>query len=197
MRISELKEEALNDHMIEKLIFDIPIDDGRRGDVIFVFGSVNFLEERVDKAVQLYQAKRAPKILFSGGFTGSGTIKEAVLMRQRAIELGVPAKDILMETEAMNTSENVIASMLTLHRLHPPFPRHIIVVSSLAHMKRCILTLKNYMPPYITYSFAYNETLCNRYNWTQDERRKELVKAEAKKLISYSRVGHIYNEEIY
>src|SRR5262245_30431562 len=48
------------------------------------------LRARVEKAVELYQARRAPALLFSGGVGDHGPA-EAVVGRAIAVELGVPA----------------------------------------------------------------------------------------------------------
>lgn len=56
---------------------------------------INVDSSKVYISVELYQAKRTEKILFSGGIIlKDKTISEAVMMKERAVKLGVDKKDI-------------------------------------------------------------------------------------------------------
>lgn len=64
-----------------------------------------------DATVDLYQSEMAPLIVFTG--STSPTTKdrmprgEAVHYRERALELGVPDSDVLVEPDARNTGDNI------------------------------------------------------------------------------------------
>src|SRR6185295_10891124 len=63
-------------------------------------------EERVQQAVELYRAGYAKHLVFSSGFVYR--YAEPFVMRALAVELGVPPGDIVLETRARNTRENVV-----------------------------------------------------------------------------------------
>lgn len=198
MLLSKIDSENLTDEQIEKILFSIPEDDKEIGDCIFVFGSKNYIEERTNLAIKLYKEKRAPKILFSGGLGKSGEIPEAILMKEIAIKNGVPEEDILIEEVSNNTTENILSSMLVLERefLLQNINR-LIIVSSPAHIKRCMLTLSRYMPKWIKYSYCYDEnSVCSKDNWKKDDVIKERVQYEGKGIIFYAKERYIDDVEI-
>jgi uncharacterized SAM-binding protein YcdF (DUF218 family) len=61
------------------------------------------LAERVEAGVSAWKSGLAPRLLMTGAY-------EASAMRQRAIELGVPAEAILLEHTALTTRENALFS---------------------------------------------------------------------------------------
>ncbi|MFC8263540.1 YdcF family protein [Streptomyces sp. NPDC057291] len=71
-----------------------------------------------DVAVELYKRGMVPLIVFTGA-TSRTTRKrmprgEAVHYRERALELGVPSSDVLVEPNARNTGENICFSKALL-----------------------------------------------------------------------------------
>jgi len=71
-----------------------------------------------DRAVELFEAKLASRIIFSGGFgnftDGVFEKPEAELFAERAVELGVPGSAILREDQSTNCGENVICTQRLL-----------------------------------------------------------------------------------
>ncbi|MCC7418407.1 MAG: YdcF family protein [Acidobacteria bacterium] len=121
----------------------------RRADAIVVFaGGVGEsgqagggYQERVKRAVDLYEAGWAPRVIISSGFVFA--FKEAEVMRGLAIEHGVPAPAILLETQAANTRENVAYTRALLAQ---GGWRRILLVSSPYHMRRALLTWRKAAP---------------------------------------------------
>jgi uncharacterized SAM-binding protein YcdF (DUF218 family) len=98
-------------------------------------------QERVKKAVQLYQAGDAPQIVFSSGFAFA--FPEADVMRDLAIANGVPASAIELERHAANTHENVLFTHdIAVRRGW----RRVLLVSSPYHMRRALLTWRKAAP---------------------------------------------------
>ncbi len=65
------------------------------------------LSDRLDAAIELYKnAKVAPKILMSGDH-GRENYNEVAVMRQYAIDRGVPSKDIFMDHAGFSTYETM------------------------------------------------------------------------------------------
>ena len=90
---------------------------------------------RVIKAVRLFKRGAAPVIIMTGG-SGSlfeQSVKEAVVMKELAVELGVPANKIIIETESRNTRENILYTKPILDKIKA---KKIILVTAAFHMAR-------------------------------------------------------------
>ncbi|MCM3001522.1 YdcF family protein [Paenibacillus cellulositrophicus] len=197
MMISECNPGQLSHEQINALLYKGISDDGRPGDCIFVFGSNKGAKYRVPAAVQLYKDGRAPMILFSGGTIWKGQpLPEALMMKERAVELGVPAGQILVEQESRHTKENVLASLLVLDRAIPLHGiRRILIVTSAYHMRRAYLTLKTYMPSWIEYSMCAAEDASTREdNWWLTPEGFNRASNEAGKLVRYVQNGIIADD---
>lgn len=91
--------------------------------------------DRLVDAVQIYKAKKAKKILFTGG-SGSlfaSEIREADLAEKILLGLGVPKEDILIERESRNTKDNAVESAKIIRERKF---RKLILVTSAFHMTR-------------------------------------------------------------
>jgi uncharacterized SAM-binding protein YcdF (DUF218 family) len=89
--------------------------------------------KRLLEAVRLYHLMDKPTIVISGG-SGNPFVKvsEAVLMRELLLDLGIPAKRIMIEGKSRDTYENGRAVQQL--RLKRP----LILVTSAAHMPRAL-----------------------------------------------------------
>ncbi len=89
--------------------------------------------KRLLEAVRLYHLMDKPNIVISGG---SGNpfveVSEAVLMREVLLDLGIPAKRIIIEGKSRDTYENGRA--IQQLRLNRP----LILITSAAHMPRAL-----------------------------------------------------------
>ena len=187
MRLSQIDADNLNDSLANKILFSVPNDDLKKGDCILVFGSFIDWENRMKIAIKLYKEGRAPKILISGGSSEIGNKKEALVMREYAINNGVKLEDVLVEDESLNTTENVLCSLLVLHRAKVLSKiKRILVVSSQHHIRRCMLTLSKYMPRDIEYTYCYNMDKCD----------KERMFEEVRNTIKYIKEGIIDDVEL-
>ena len=93
-------------------------------------------QERINHAIDLYEAERVEKIIFTGGQDGDGRVAEAVAAKQYASEHGVAASDILLETASQITLENLVnAQAVAAENGLTTF----IIVSDPLHMKRSML----------------------------------------------------------
>ena len=90
------------------------IQQPKKVDAIVVFGggagesgvAGQGYEDRVTHAVNLFKKGYAGHIIFSSGYTN--IMKEPDVMKALAISLGVPADDIIVETNSSNTYQNVL-----------------------------------------------------------------------------------------
>ncbi|MBS4198543.1 YdcF family protein [Bacillus sp. FJAT-49732] len=194
MKISELKFEDLSDELMTKLLYSDINDDLKKGDCIMVFGSSKAVQYRLPKALQLYHEGRANKLLFSGGVAWNGnSFPEAIILKNKALELGVPEEDILVETISTHTKENILASLLVLDRY---FDLHkierLLIVTASYHMRRTFLTLKTYMPDWIEFSLCPAEDQSTKKdNWFLNVHGRKRVTEESRKIISYIKEGAI------
>ena len=202
LKVSELNYEDLNEEYIDRILYDGIIDDNKNGDCILVFGSRSAIKYRVPKAVELYKAGRAKKILLSGGkvIEHNNELKmECQIMKEKAIELGVNKDDLIEESISIkSTKENVLASLLILDReFGLNNIKRILVVSTTYHMRRCMMMLETYMPDWIQFSMCgANDTRTNRDNWFLNDEGYKRAKLEAYKISCYIREGSIKDFEI-
>lgn len=92
--------------------------------------------DRFLHAYRLYRNGKIKKFLISGG---SGHYlypdkKEATVLRDYLIEIGVPKEDILVDAESRNTYENALYSAEIL-RKHPELEDKLLITSAI-HMRR-------------------------------------------------------------
>lgn len=87
-------------------------------DVIIGLGSHDLTV--ADEVALLYERKIAPLIVFSGnvGRMTAGVLgkSEAQVMKERALQLGVPETVIMIEDESTNTGENIVYSQRLLDK---------------------------------------------------------------------------------
>ena len=98
----------------------------RRGS-LWALGDLNHASDRVISAAELWHAKKAPKIIVSGGST-QGPISEASRMADLLKRLGVPASAISLEEKSLNTEGNAreVAALTNAGS------QHILLVTSSA-----------------------------------------------------------------
>ncbi|MBW8349659.1 YdcF family protein [Bacillus sp. IITD106] len=199
MKISEIKFDDLTDELMSKLLYSNIHDDLEKGDCIMVFGSSKAVQYRLPKALQLYHEGRANKLLFSGGVAWNGnSLPEAIVLKNKALELGIPEEDILVETISTNTKENILASLLVLDRyfdLHKV--KRLLIVTASYHMRRTYLTLKTYMPSWIEFSLCPAEDQSTKMdNWFLNVHGRKRVTEESRKIITYIKEGAIVDASL-
>lgn len=92
--------------------------------------------DRLLQAYRLYRTGKIGKLMISGG---SGHYlypwkKEAKVVKNYLLEIGVPPQDILADTTSRNTYENALYSKEVLQR-HPEIESRLLITSAL-HMRR-------------------------------------------------------------
>ncbi|WP_442601817.1 YdcF family protein [Paenibacillus sp. KN14-4R] len=186
MFLSELKIEDLDHSIINKILFENLDDDGLFGEIILVFGSVTAPVYRVPKAVELFKANRAQIIVMSGGQSNP---PEALSMKSAAINLGINESDILLEEKSTNTKQNILFTKALLEDSYGLSNiKRIILVTNFFHLRRCLLSMKTFMPDWIKYSLCGVLDINTRPdNWWTNEKGKTRVMNEVERLIKYTR----------
>ncbi len=92
-------------------------------------------QERINHAIDLYQSKKVPFIIFTGGQGKGQQFTESDIAKAYAIQKGVPSENILCETKSRTTFENLVKVRKIID--DQGF-RHILIVSDPLHMKRAM-----------------------------------------------------------
>lgn len=92
--------------------------------------------ERIRHGVELYRKDMAKKLLFTGGFGEGQQYAESAVATAFAVQMGVPATDILTENQSHTTRQNLVQAKTLMNRsgLHSA-----IIVSDPLHMQRAML----------------------------------------------------------
>ena len=80
-------------------------------DLLFVFGTREDVDRRVDEAYWLWRAGAFRWSIVSGGVTPGAPLSECEIIKDAMVARGIPSERILEEHRAMNTGENVIFSL--------------------------------------------------------------------------------------
>lgn len=92
--------------------------------------------DRVWHAARLFHAGKAPVLVMSGGSVlAKSATSEADVMRQFALDLGVPGVAIVLEERSRNTREN---ARFTAEILKAKGVDQILLVTSALHMRRAV-----------------------------------------------------------
>lgn len=197
MKLSEIEVDNLSPEQITKILFVNARDNKRQGDCIFTFGGKGI--ERVHKAVELFNEKRAKYILFSGGFGyGKYNYPLSWTMRDNALKFNVPEDKILVEDRSNHSKDGAIASLFVLEdKFGIHTVKHLLVVSIPWHYRRAMLTLKTYYPKWIDYTWCpANYKQHQPDNWWKYPEAHGYVIKEITNLVKYVREGQLIDIEV-
>ena len=95
------------------------------------------LQNRVDKAIEIYEkCRRKPVLIPSGGRGSDEKLSEAEAMRRYLLKRGVPEEHILPEDQSATTMENLRNSKAIIDAR--PGGKRTALVSSNYHIYRCL-----------------------------------------------------------
>ena len=128
-------------------------DQARPASAIVVLGAAQYvghpspvLRARLDHAIDLWRRNLAPLMIVTGGTGRGDTTSEAAVSQRYAIQRGVPASAILLETEGRTTSESMEGVATLMRRLAK---RDVLLVSDPFHMLRLtIIARRHGLQPY-------------------------------------------------
>lgn len=91
--------------------------------------------ERINHGIYLYRNGKVRRLIFTGGEGNVGEQSESSAARDYAIQLGIPAGDILIEEKSHTTYENILYAkqLADANGL-----RNVLIVSDPLHMKRAV-----------------------------------------------------------
>lgn len=113
-------------------------DSGKTYDCILVLGAgiwgdkpSPMLEDRLKEGIRLYQEGAAPKILMSGDH-GRKNYDEVKIMKEYAMEKGVPSEDIFMDHAGFSTYDSI-------YRAEEVFgAKSVVIVTQKYHLYRAL-----------------------------------------------------------
>lgn len=188
MWVSKITEDDLTNDVIDRLLFNGLNDNGENADCIIVLGSVSATKYRVPVGVNAYLAGRAKKIMMCGGKMrqlSNEKTSEAELMRNKALELGVPESAIIIEDKSLNTVENILCALVELQRtMWLNNVKSILLVTTSFHMRRSLHIAKYLFPAHIkVLTCPADDTTTRRDNWMNTLEGIERAKAEAMNIV--------------
>ena len=123
-------------------------DQARPVSAIVVLGAAQYvgrpspvLRARLDHAIQLWRRGLAPMMIVTGGIGTGDTTSEAAVSQRYAIQRGVPASAILLETEGRTTSESMegVAALMGARSR-----KDVLLVSDPFHMLRLTILARRH-----------------------------------------------------
>lgn len=201
MWVSKITKENLTDDIIDGLLFEDLNDNGASVDCIIVLGSIKAAKYRVPVAAEAFFAGRSDKVMFCGGkirdFSGE-SMTEAENMRKKALELGVPETNIIIENFSQNTIENILCSLLELQRsMWLNKVKSVLLVTTAYHMRRSLYIAKYLFPPHISvYPCPADDATTKRDNWMNTPEGIERVNKEVLNIVTCVHNGVIPDFEI-
>ena len=127
-------------------------------------------QERIKTTVKLFEDNRIKKIIFTGGssFRSSLKHKEALIMGEKALELGIPKEVLYYELNSKCTFGNAILTRFQ----HEDILSHekIVVVTSISHKKRAKLFFSHVFPKNQGYKIT---CIGAKENISEDEQRRK------------------------
>ena len=119
----------------------------RPADLLFVFGTREDVDVRVDEACRLWREGFFRWAIVSGGVTPGSDLSECEIIADAMVARGVPAGIILREDRAMNTGENVIFSLPVIDAaLGLASIRSVICLGNTWTARRYPMTLHRHWP---------------------------------------------------
>lgn len=114
---------------------------------------------RAAEAIKLYKQGWAKLLVFSGAAIDEDSPSNAQIMRQQAINDGVPASAIRIDESARTTRQNAEKTKLLLVKLNPS---RLIVVTSPYHQRRASIDFSNVFGKNVT---VLNHPVQNDPDW--------------------------------
>jgi uncharacterized SAM-binding protein YcdF (DUF218 family) len=155
-------------------------------DIAIVFGITTW-KRPVERALELYRAGLARRLLFTGGFNPKAGAVEAAEMAREAEAGGVPRSAILVEDRATNTSENMaFAARLLEASGGLDAVGSILLVAIHYHMRRVLMTAQRTFPARIALgTAAYPSIYYSDRDWMASDRGRGDVASEIDKIRLY------------
>ena len=159
-------------------------------DVAIVLG-MNDWRRPVMRAVELYHERHVRRLLFTGGYNWKIKATEATEMAALARASRVPEANILVETRAVHTDQNMTFSRELLDAsIGLAELRSILLVTIHYHIRRAIIAARRHFPSSIEIGWVcYPSRHYSSSNWRNSRHGREHVRSEVDKIEKYYAVS--------
>jgi uncharacterized SAM-binding protein YcdF (DUF218 family) len=161
-------------------------------DLLFVFGTREDVERRVDEAVRLWREGLFRWSIVSGGMTPGSKLSECETIKTAMLARGIPPERILEEHRAMNTGENVIFSLPILEAaIGLKNIRSVICLGNSWTARRYPMTLHRHWPEVEKMLITVDSFETPLALWHTDAVLRTRVLSEWDKIEPYKAMGFI------
>jgi len=173
----------------------MPSFPARASDLGFLFGTRHGVPEFCEAAHELWRNGMFSRLLISGGRTRSMPLAEAEVIAERLIALGIPENILILETEAVNTGENVrfgrakVAEVMDVAAI-----QSVVVIGKICSTRRYLMTLQRHWPGLSLSVCPINYFGIPAERWHENEEFHARVIGEFNKIPLYLEKGFL--EEI-
>jgi len=170
----------------------LPVTPLKPADLLFVFGTRDGVDERIDAAWRLWRGGYCRRLIVSGGMTPGADRTECEIIKAGLVARGVPAALILEEHRATNTGENAIFSLpvieqhIGLHNVHS-----VICLGNFWTARRYPMTLHRHWPAPDKMLATINHYATPNALWHTDPELSARVVLEWDKIEPYKARGFI------
>ncbi|MCJ9699998.1 YdcF family protein [Bradyrhizobium sp. SHOUNA76] len=160
-------------------------------DLLFVFGTRDGVEERIDAADSLWRRGYCRWLLVCGRMTPGSDLTECRILKDGLVSRGVPAELILEEHRATNTGENVMFSLPVIEEKIGLYKiQSVICLGNFWTSRRYPMTLHRHWPgPKMLVVVNHYDTPNDL--WHTDAELRSRVLSEWDKIESYKAKGFI------
>lgn len=164
----------------------------RPADLLFVFGTREDVDERVEEACRLWRAGYFRWAIVSGGVTPGSELSECAIIAGEMIARGIPNDIVLREDRATNTGENVIFSLPVLDAaLGLANIRSVICLGNTWTARRYPMTLHRHWPEVEKMLVTVDSFVTPRALWHTDAEFARRMLWEWDKIEPYKAKGFI------
>jgi uncharacterized SAM-binding protein YcdF (DUF218 family) len=161
-------------------------------DLLFVFGTREDVERRVEEAFRLWREGLFRWAIVSGGMTPGSQLSECEVIKAEMVERGIPADAILEEHRATNTGENVIFSLPVIDAaLGLKNIRSVICLGNTWTARRYPMTLHRHWPEVEKMLVMVDSFATPRALWHTDPEFSRRMLREWDKIEPYKAKGFI------
>jgi uncharacterized SAM-binding protein YcdF (DUF218 family) len=164
----------------------------RPADLLFVFGTREDVERRVDEAARLWRDGMFRWSIVSGGVTPGSPLSECAIIKSAMVARGIPPDLILEEHRSTNTGENVIFSLPIIEAaLGLANIGSVICLGNTWTARRYPMTLHRHWPAVEKMLITVDSFATPRALWHTDPDFRLRVLAEWDKIEPYKAKGFI------
>jgi len=200
VKISEIKNNQINDSLLYSIFYSSKKSKYDSVDFMIIFGChiKEFLDERINYAINIKKNKQVNKIIVSGGIGLLGDFNESEYMIEKLVQNGVDRNKIIVENTSRTTEENVSNCTKILENLSRGKYVNVLLVSHQYHLRRIHNEFKKSL------SFQKHNllldwpehSLLSYKNIIENQKNRKIIIEEVERLVRYAKENIIEDEEI-